>query len=233
MTGRSRGRPEVAPQEAVSVAATAPPNVAGACAPMSKIPKQIDDPALSTRSGRCRRCDSGDKRQSDQGCKKGPHHGGSPFEQAMWDNTIVDLIVGRENASFGGAGLLRGEQGARGLASCNAGLVDGDAGECRGYSQASRVPPNACPPKPGGSARHRAFSFRVLCGSGQQHSFRAPQSVQRIAFEIASSGVSMSSRCRRASSWGSITMLCRQPSQCSQARLPSLASIASHLSARR
>jgi hypothetical protein len=30
-----------------------------------------------------------------------------------------------------------------------------------------------------------------LCGSGQQHPFRAPQRVQRIAFEIVSSGVSM------------------------------------------
>jgi hypothetical protein len=28
----------------------------------------------------------------------------------------------------------------------------------------------------------------VLCGSGQQHPFRAPQRVQRIAFEIVSSG---------------------------------------------
>ena len=55
---------------------------------------------------------------------------------------------------------------------------------------------------------------RVLCGSGQQHPFRAPQRVQRIAFEIVSSGVSMSSRCRWASSCGSIKMLCRQP--CSQ-----------------
>jgi hypothetical protein len=29
----------------------------------------------------------------------------------------------------------------------------------------------------------------VLCGSGQQHPLRAPQRVQRIAFEIVSSGV--------------------------------------------
>jgi hypothetical protein len=52
---------------------------------------------------------------------------------------------------------------------------------------------------------------RALCGSGQQHPFRAPQRVQRIAFEIVSSGVSMSSRCCRASSCGSIMTLCRQP----------------------
>jgi hypothetical protein len=60
----------------------------------------------------------------------------------------------------------------------------------------------------------------VLCGSGQQHPFRAPQRVHRIAFEIVSSGVSISSRCRWASSCGSIMTLCRQPSQCSQARFP-------------
>jgi hypothetical protein len=66
----------------------------------------------------------------------------------------------------------------------------------------------------------------VLCGSGQQHPFRAPQRVHRIAFEIVSSGVSMSSRWRWASSSGSIMMLCRQPSQYSQARLPNLANIA-------
>jgi hypothetical protein len=61
---------------------------------------------------------------------------------------------------------------------------------------------------------------------GQQHPFRAPQLVQRIAFEIVSSGVSISSRCRWASSCGSIMMPCRQLSQCSQARLPSFATIA-------
>ena len=37
---------------------------------------------------------------------------------------------------------------------------------------------------------------RVSCGSGQQHPLRAPQRVQRIAFEIVSSGVS-SLRLRR------------------------------------
>ena len=37
---------------------------------------------------------------------------------------------------------------------------------------------------------------RILCGSGQQHPLRAPRRVQRIAFEIVSSGVCMSSRCR-------------------------------------
>jgi hypothetical protein len=34
---------------------------------------------------------------------------------------------------------------------------------------------------------------RALCGSGQQHPFLAPQRVQRIAFEIVSGGVRMSS----------------------------------------
>ena len=48
------------------------------------------------------------------------------------------------------------------------------------------------------------FVTRVLCGSGQQHPLRAPHRVQRIAFEIVSSGVCMSSRCRCASSCGSI-----------------------------
>jgi hypothetical protein len=67
--------------------------------------------------------------------------------------------------------------------------------------------------------------FIVLCGSGQQHPFLAPQRVQRMALEIVSSGVSMLSRCRWASSCGSIMRLCRQPSQCSQ-RLPSFTSIA-------
>ena len=37
--------------------------------------------------------------------------------------------------------------------------------------------------------------FSAPSGSGQQHPFRAPQRVQRIDF------VSMSSRCRWASSW--------------------------------
>jgi len=32
---------------------------------------------------------------------------------------------------------------------------------------------------------------RVLCGSGQQRLFRAPQRVERMAFEIVSSGASM------------------------------------------
>jgi hypothetical protein len=72
----------------------------------------------------------------------------------------------------------------------------------------------------------RAPAARVSCGSGQQHPFRAPQRVQRIALEIVSSGVSKSSRCRRANLSGSTMMLCRQSSQCSQARLPSLTSIA-------
>ena len=49
----------------------------------------------------------------------------------------------------------------------------------------------------------------ALCGSGQQYPFRAPQRVQRIAFEIVSSGVSISSRCCRARSWGSIMVLWR------------------------
>ena len=44
---------------------------------------------------------------------------------------------------------------------------------------------------------------RVSCGSGQQHPFRAPQRLHRIAFEIVGSGVRMSSRWRWASSCGS------------------------------
>ena len=46
----------------------------------------------------------------------------------------------------------------------------------------------------GGKTQFRSFSLaRVLCGSGQQYPLCAPQRVQRIAFEIVSSGVSMSS----------------------------------------
>jgi hypothetical protein len=37
--------------------------------------------------------------------------------------------------------------------------------------------------KPGG-ALSPGFSFHVLCGTGQQHPFSAPQSVQCIVFEI-------------------------------------------------
>ena len=81
-------------------------------------------------------------------------------------------------------------------------------------------------PTDGAPAGHLRVSLRVLCGFGQQHPLRAPQRVQRIALEIVSSGVSMSSRCLWASSCGSIMTLCPQTSQCSHARLRSLASIA-------
>jgi len=66
----------------------------------------------------------------------------------------------------------------------------------------SRKPKAKAPQTPALQARRQRtspgiFFFSchpcVLCGSGQQHPLRAPQRVQRIAFEIVRSGVCISS----------------------------------------
>jgi hypothetical protein len=130
----------------------------------------------------------------------GPPRGAKGEQQAGRGHEPLHVLPNEQGLVYAGPRLpiVQAAVGTRERSRVLSCAFDGALVVCNSSTECTFHSASPCPaaaPCPGASRiiREQAHHPRLLCGSGQQHPFRAPQRLQRIAFEIVSSGVSMSS----------------------------------------